>query len=294
MDPLLFAATCTICLFGDPHFKFPAPPTARAAIPNDPWAPYIAEAASRFAVPEAWVREVMRVESGGRTHLDGRPITSHAGAMGLMQVMPETYEELRQRHGLGPDPHAPRDNILAGAAYLREMYDRFGAPGFLAAYNAGPRRFEQHLTGGRALPPETQVYVARVAPKLSGDIPGAASPAVSAAVRAPLFDPTEIARAPIFVALGAPLTPKVEQTDGGRTDPAKASTRSVTARSADTMFATRPPSSVREEGRSRPSPASPTETSRAAPAAPPGAGILVNQRAPETLFMRRPAEGTKP
>ena len=72
--------------------------------------------------------------------------------MGLMQIMPKTYAELRARHRLGPDAYDPRDNILAGAAYLREMLDRYGSPGFLAAYNAGPLRYDQHLATGRPLP----------------------------------------------------------------------------------------------------------------------------------------------
>jgi hypothetical protein len=89
----------------------------------------------------------------------GRPITSPAGAMGLMQLMPDTYAKLRVEHRLGPDPHDPRDNILAGAAYLREMYDRFGWPGMFAAYNAGPRRFEAHLRDEQPLPAETRRYL---------------------------------------------------------------------------------------------------------------------------------------
>ena len=52
--------------------------------------------------------------------------------MGLMQVMPRTYDMLRQRYRLASDPYEPHDNILAGAAYLREMYDRFGSPAFVA------------------------------------------------------------------------------------------------------------------------------------------------------------------
>ncbi|MBD0272862.1 MAG: lytic transglycosylase domain-containing protein [Acetobacteraceae bacterium] len=129
--------------------------------PVDPWGPYIREAAARHAVPEPWIREVMRQESGGRA-----AATSPAGAMGLMQVMPGTYDALRRRHGLGDDPYEPRDNILAGAAYLREMHDRFGAPAFLAAYNAGPERVEAVLAGATVLPDETLGYLARVAPRL--------------------------------------------------------------------------------------------------------------------------------
>ena len=136
------------------------------------WRPYIAEASARFGVPVAWIERVMRAESGGRTRLGGRPITSHAGAMGLMQLMPGTWAEMRRAHGLGPDPHDPRDNILAGTAYLRLMHDRFGYPGLFAAYNAGPARYAVHLSTGHPLPGETRAYLASVA--------GAASTAVDA------------------------------------------------------------------------------------------------------------------
>lgn len=121
----------------------------------DPYAAHIAEASQRFRIPERWIRAVMQVESAGRVRA-----VSSAGAMGLMQIMPETWAELRSRHRLGRDPFDPRDNILSGTAYLREMYDRFGLPGFLAAYNAGPGRYEDHLATGRALPRETRNYMA--------------------------------------------------------------------------------------------------------------------------------------
>ncbi|WP_052388852.1 lytic transglycosylase domain-containing protein [Belnapia moabensis] len=144
-----------------------APAYAVPGTPDDPWGPYIREASGRFGLPERWIREVMRQESGGRlTGGDGLPITSPVGAMGLMQVMPRTYDILRSRYGLGPDPYEPRDNILAGAAYLREMHDRFGAPAFLAAYNAGPDRVTDFLAGSRILPDETMRYVANIAPRL--------------------------------------------------------------------------------------------------------------------------------
>ncbi len=134
-----------------------------AADPVDQWALYIAEASGRFGVPEAWIRRVMRAESGGRTRLGGRPIVSRAGAMGLMQLMPGTWAGMRSAYRLGPDPHDPRDNILAGTAYLRAMYDRFGYPGLFAAYNAGPQRYAEHLSAGRRLPRETVAYIAQVA-----------------------------------------------------------------------------------------------------------------------------------
>lgn len=126
------------------------------------WAPFIAEAAKRFAIPEAWICTVMRAESGGQTVLGGRPITSPAGAMGLMQLMPKTYAELRRRFGLGPDPYDPHDNIIAGAAYLRDMFNRYGYPGLFAAYNAGPERFEAYAQGGENLPAETWNYLGKL------------------------------------------------------------------------------------------------------------------------------------
>jgi hypothetical protein len=97
--------------------------------------------------------------------------------MGLMQLMPDTYEEMRQRHGLGHDPHDPRDNILAGTAYLRALYERFGFPGLFAAYNAGPGRYQERLTGGRPLPVETRAYLARLDPsRLVTEAAGIAEP----------------------------------------------------------------------------------------------------------------------
>ncbi len=126
------------------------------------WRPLIAEASLRFGVPEDWIVRVMQAESAGRTRLGGQPITSHAGAMGLMQIMPGTWAELRAALGLGSDPHDPRDNIMAGTAYLRAMYDKFGYPGLFAAYNAGPGRYARHLLDGRPLPAETRAYVAQI------------------------------------------------------------------------------------------------------------------------------------
>lgn len=127
--------------------------------PTNPYATFVAEAAHRFGLPTLWIDAVMMGESAG----DMRAV-SPQGAMGLMQIMPETWGDLRSRHGLGLDPFDPRENILAGAAYLREMHDRYGSPGFLAAYNAGPKRYEEYLTTGRELPLETQAYLAALAP----------------------------------------------------------------------------------------------------------------------------------
>ena len=104
--------------------------------------------------------------------------------MGLMQVMPETYDELRDRYSLGDDPFDPHDNILAGTAYLREMYDIYGSPGFLAAYNAGPWRLDDYLSNNRPLPDETRRYVAMIGPNIVGVYPNNRSPAEDYAMNA--------------------------------------------------------------------------------------------------------------
>nr|WP_209879256.1 transglycosylase SLT domain-containing protein [Azospirillum soli] len=206
---------------------------------------HVAEASRRFGMPEQWIREVIRQESGGRTMMNGKPIVSRAGAMGLMQVMPGTYAEMRRKHGLGPDPHNPRDNILAGTAYLREMYDLFGSPGFLGAYNCGPGCYADYLAGNRRLPGETQRYLVAVGPRLEGGsapsgyevasapapvysapvpvttvaaLPPPVAPAPAASVVAtPLPAPTPVSR-PTVVASAAPIpSPATRSATGGWT-----------------------------------------------------------------------------
>ena len=124
-------------------------------------ASHVAEASQRFGLPESWIYAVMRTESAGRIGA-----VSSAGAMGLMQLMPGTWARQRTRFDLGIDPFDPRDNIMAGTSYLREMYDSYGATGMLAAYNAGPGRYEQYRNDGRSLPAETRAYVAKITPQL--------------------------------------------------------------------------------------------------------------------------------
>ncbi|WP_158915873.1 lytic transglycosylase domain-containing protein [Caulobacter sp. S45] len=167
-----------------------SPPAVGPVVASSPISNLVDEAAARFAVPALWVRLVLQVESGGDTRA-----VSPKGALGLMQLMPETFARLRQSYGLGADPLQPRDNILAGAAYLREMYDRYGAPGFLAAYNVGPGRYERHLATGLPLPLETRLYLARLVPLI-------ASVQAGRAAIAP--DPFAWARAPLFIAAPKP------------------------------------------------------------------------------------------
>lgn len=132
---------------------------------------FIDEASDRFGPPETWIRAVIAAESGGRTIVNGHPITSSAGAIGPMQVMLRTYDELRLRYGLGPDPADPEQNILAGTAYLKELYERFGRAGMFAAYNAGPERYQAYLDRNQTLPEETRAYLAALGHVASG-IPG--------------------------------------------------------------------------------------------------------------------------
>jgi hypothetical protein len=137
-------------------------PHVAMSSPVDEWAPLMDEASRKFGIPVAWIRAVMRVESGGQTMLDGAPVTSPAGAMGLMQVTPDSYAEMQNRYALDADPYDPHDNILAGTAYLREMYQRYGYPDLFAAYNAGPARFDEFLYGGAPLPAETMAYLEKL------------------------------------------------------------------------------------------------------------------------------------
>jgi len=130
----------------------------------DRWQSEITQASRRFAIPDGWIRAVMKEESAGLTTLNGRPIRSSAGAMGLMQLMPGTWSEMRDRYGLGRDPYEPRSNILAGTAYLREMYDRYGYPGFFAAYHIGPSRMDAYLAGEKSLPDSTKTYLESIVP----------------------------------------------------------------------------------------------------------------------------------
>ena len=112
----------------------------------------IAEAASRYAVPERLVRAIIRVESG----FDHRAV-SRRGARGLMQLMPETAAILGVR-----DCFNPRQNIDGGTRHLQAMLVTFRHDVRLAvaAYNAG----EKPVRAFRGVPPypETREYVAQV------------------------------------------------------------------------------------------------------------------------------------
>ncbi len=130
----------------------------------DRWQSEITEASQHFGIPKDWIRAVMKQESAGLTTLNGQPITSRAGAMGLMQLMPGTWSEIRDRYGLGNNPFDPSDNILAGTAYLREMYNRYGYPTLFVAYHAGPGRADAFLAGLKPLPDATLSYFESIVP----------------------------------------------------------------------------------------------------------------------------------
>ena len=175
----------------------PQSAAAQRALPaqalNAPAAPdlqsIIADAAHRFGLPERWITEVIRAESNGNPRA-----ISPMGAMGLMQIMPATWDGLRARYRLGDDSYDVRDNVFAGAAYLRTLYNQFGSPDCFAAYNAGPGRVVAYRSGARRLPTETIAYVALITSRLGGNaVPlrsrvSSASVAVASSWRAaPLF-----------------------------------------------------------------------------------------------------------
>ena len=216
-------------------------PVARPAAVH-PYASHVADAGRRFGIPEAWIWAVMRVESAGNSRA-----VSRAGAMGLMQIMPATWADLRARYGLGSDPFDVRDNIMAGAAYLRQMHDRYGnASAMLAAYNAGPGRYDDYRSRGRPLPPETVGYLARLTSVVgTAGTAGAAELAVSASP-----DPFAWRRAALFVRTASAASETVVAQSNGEeaaselsTDqPTSGNVRSAAPSSnelADTLFVPR-------------------------------------------------------
>jgi hypothetical protein len=137
------------------------------------WDTAIAEAAKRFGVPQPWIRAVIQVESGGRTRLsEHQPMRSSRGAWGLMQLMPQTYADMRAQYALGKNPYDPHDNILAGTAYLRFLRARYGYPQMFAAYNDGPGNLEARMMGRGLLPLETQNYMVNITAALTKGGPG--------------------------------------------------------------------------------------------------------------------------
>jgi soluble lytic murein transglycosylase-like protein len=131
------------------------PPVSEPAVAGVSSAPTPLElsdaAADRYGLPRALVRSVMLVESGLLTEA-----VSSKGAVGLMQLMPETARDL------GVDPYDPAQNVDGGARYLRQLLIRYdgGLRHALAAYNAGPAAVDRY----KGIPPYTETihYVVRV------------------------------------------------------------------------------------------------------------------------------------
>lgn len=201
----------------------PDVPPARTA--TAPVAAFVGEAARRFGLPEAWIWAVIRVESRGDPHA-----VSPAGAMGLMQVMPATWAMMRARYGLGADPFDAHDNIIAGAAFLRLLHNRYGNPAaMLAAYNAGPGRYDDWLARRRPLPAETVAYLAQLTDVTGGTLAPEAAPDPLAWTRAPLFIRTGMTgtRTPVESSGDASAAPTTRIAAAGDTPP-------------DTLFVARP------------------------------------------------------
>jgi len=210
----VLAAVAVVQLSGAAAAQSPPP---ERTVTRHPYAVHVADAARRFGIPEAWIRAVMRVESNG----DSRAVSS-AGAMGLMQIMPATWASLRVRHGLGSNPYDMRDNIMAGAAYLRAMHDRYGnVTAMLAAYNAGPGRYDEYLSRGRPLPTETLAYLAKLAA-----ITGSAGD--SQITVAPSSDPFAWRRAALFAARGGAVAATTESSPDARANDRPAASEPAT------------------------------------------------------------------
>ena len=157
LNPLLICALC----FG----------SARSAPCRQRFAADIARAAERFALPRAWICAVIEAESGGHQERDGAPMVSVTGAMGLMQLMPASFGAMAQRYHLPATPFAARENILAGTAYLRRCYLRFGFPLLFSAYEAGPARVQNFVLHGVPLPRQTRNYLRHILDNLAGTSP---------------------------------------------------------------------------------------------------------------------------
>ena len=139
-----------------PPLKTAAPETAAAGDPDVPYNDLIREAADRHGVPEDLVRAVVDVESDFRSDA-----VSSVGAQGLMQLMPETAKELGVE-----DPFDPRQNIMGGTRYLKQLLGRYDGDRdlALAAYNWGMGNLERHP---EKMPDETVNYIQKVNQRLA-------------------------------------------------------------------------------------------------------------------------------
>jgi len=186
VDALKAVGLCAL-LAAPPHAAQPCGSVVEISSPKiDRWQPLIEAAAARLGIPPDWIRAVMARESAGLTALHGAPMVSSAGAMGLMQLMPSTWSDMRARYGLGNDPFDSHDNVFAGTAYLREMFDRYGYPNLFAAYHAGPGRMDAYLSGRKSLSEATKSYLESIVSgvKYQPETPSKPAPASLFFVRA--------------------------------------------------------------------------------------------------------------
>lgn len=134
------------------QFRFYLRETPKPNAGSGTLADQIARSAKAFALDEALIRAVIKVES----NYDPKAVSAK-GAQGIMQLIPATAREMQVA-----DPFNPAENIRGGSRYLRKMLDEFGGnlELALAAYNAGPGNVRRY--GG--VPPfaETQNYIAQV------------------------------------------------------------------------------------------------------------------------------------
>jgi hypothetical protein len=146
-----------------PPLVVPAAPPMCDPLPADQVEPLIAKASADAKVDAEILREVIRRESAFYPCA-----VSAKGAMGMMQLMPETAGRFNVN-----DPFDPAQNIAAGAVYLKELLDRYNGQLelALAAYNAGPGNVDQ--AGGIPNFPETQGYVKAITDALGGTKPAA-------------------------------------------------------------------------------------------------------------------------
>jgi hypothetical protein len=135
---------------GASKYRQEAPKNDALSSPGE-LAPIIRQAAEKYGVDQDLIRAVIKAESNFRSQS-----TSPKGAMGLMQLMPETAQEVGVR-----DPYNPVENIMGGTRYLKGLLNRYqgNIPLALAAYNWGPGNVEKYPD---RLPRETRDYIMRV------------------------------------------------------------------------------------------------------------------------------------
>ncbi|MBU0973244.1 MAG: lytic transglycosylase domain-containing protein [Proteobacteria bacterium] len=111
----------------------------------------IRKAAKAYGVDSGLIRDVIQAESSFNPDA-----VSSKGAMGLMQLMPDTAKELGVT-----DPMNPLENVMGGTRYLKKLLDRYdqNVPLALAAYNWGMGNLDAHR---RRMPAETKNYVAKI------------------------------------------------------------------------------------------------------------------------------------